>query len=157
MNQPKRRRIAKVDIKNEMGIIDEFESNFYESLKNSSGSEFDDETKNDEKLGRPARKVRKMKKLNFQKKVLRSEKKINLLKLNTNLKQMEFDEFLNEKNNLTRGKYANCIGQKSQQKRFVLCSFCFDTFGDYKCVFCNKQMCPKCYKIHQESNCQINK
>ena len=136
--------------------FDEWESNYYESLKNSSGSEFD---ANEDELAassKQKKKLRKMNKVNFKKKVLKSEKKSNLLKLNVNLKQMIFDEFKTDNKSQTTvfNNYIMASMHKTAKRPFKICVLCLKELYDVNCRLCRSSLCLRCIDIHPEINCK---
>ena len=151
----KRKKFTRVENTTENPKIDEWESNFYESLKNSSESEFNEDgdtaSKNSDVISK--RKAKRNLKLNFKKKILKSEKKSNLIKLNINLKQLVFDEFHKKGERKNIVNYKNVAESRSSQVGIVVCSICYCKLYAYRCTLCLLPFCQACRELHPEINC----
>lgn len=135
--------------------IDNWESNYYESLKNSSESEFNEEDLYNTHPNKIKKKIRKKNlKMNFKKKILKSEKKSNLVKLNVNLKQMIFDQFENNSKSKFYNNYLNAAKHKTKKISFKICTLCLKRLFQAKCILCRSPLCNECFLIHPEINCE---
>ena len=141
--------------------LQEWESDYYESYKNSESEEeedSDDENKkeDDENGNDPGRSIlRKRNAINFKKKILKSEKKSNLLKLNCNLRQLIYDEFDSLKTQLLFNNYLHCAKGVQKTKRLQICTICLGFIKLCKCSTCHAQICQKCVIIHSDLGCGI--
>jgi hypothetical protein len=146
---------------NKQQKIDDWESDYYESFKNSE-SESDDsedkESKNkvDTLNEAPRISTRKKNALNFKKKILKSEKKSNLLKLNCNLRQLIYDEFDSQSKSDLYNNYLNCTRGRQRVKRLRICTICLGFNRLCKCSICSSQICQKCFHVHSELGCGLN-
>ena len=157
-NQVKRKKNIKTATQEQTNAkFDDWESNHYESLKNSSESEFEEDSmeKEPQDNQRQSTRIKKSNRVNFKRKVLKAEKKTNLLKLNLNLKQMLYDEFIGAKTKKVKyNDYMQASKHISSKKAFKICCLCFKSLSIANCVLCRLSICEKCYDIHPEINCR---
>ena len=144
----KRKKNIKKECLRDNKNIERWESDYYESFKDSENSVYESEESETEELNK--RKSKKKLKLNFKSKVLKSEKKSNLIKLNLNLKQIVFDEF---KDDTLIPNYKNILATLSTDRKPTYCTICYRFPKSYSCHFCNNYYCSSCIGIHQQDLC----
>ena len=157
-----KKRIKKTRKKvNKQQKIEEWESDYYESFKNSeSDSDSDDAKKEPLKPETPkdsaSTQTRRRNVLNFKKKILKSEKKSNLLKLNCNLRQLVYDQFDSQSRRNIFNNYLECARGRQRVKRLKICTICLGFTRLFKCSTCLTQICQKCYGVHTDLGCGVN-